>query len=121
MSTEEPEAEIPPLRGWRDYLRQGLSEAHKRRPASFYMLLAIPVVLLLGAKMTDPAISPERFAFTLVLVFLFLGVAIFRALMDVAEIGRNHLRERHASFRHTLGEASFMQALGARQDGEERK
>lgn len=121
MPTEDPGAEIPQVRGWRDYLRQGLREAHKRRPASFYMLLAIPVVLLLGIKMADPSISAARFAFTLALVFVFLGVVIFRALKDVAEIGRNHLREHSASFRHTLGEPSFMQALRARQNDEERK
>lgn len=121
MSYEGSEPEIKPVRGWREYLCQGLSAAHKRRPASFYTLLSIPVVLLLGIKMAEPGLPASRFAFTLAMLFIFLGVVIFRAVKDMAEIGRQHLREHHATFRTTLGEPSFLEALRASQDAGERK
>ncbi len=116
MPEDPPPRPIPGLRGFRDYLRAGLAAAHARRPVSFYMLLAFPVVLLFGARMMDPAISPARFALILSLVFLFLGVVVFRAIKDGMQIMRHALREQSDSFKHTLGEPEFLEQLAARRE-----
>ncbi|HNR29847.1 MAG TPA: hypothetical protein PKI11_03060, partial [Candidatus Hydrogenedentes bacterium] len=58
--------------------------------------------------------NPRRFALVLSLLFLFFGVLLVRAVMDLFEIARRRLRDERDSFRETLGEKSFTDALSRR-------
>jgi hypothetical protein len=98
------------------HLLRAFREAHARRPASFYLLLAIPLVMLLGFHMVLFTGNPKRFAFILSLLFIFFGVAVFRALLDAIEIARSHFSGQRQVFRETLGDDDFMRTLGERVD-----
>lgn len=82
------------------------------RPTSFYLMFTIPVVLLLGLHMFQYRDNPRRFALILTLMFVFLGILLLRAIMDVFEICRRQLTGRQNSFRETLGAQDFMRELG---------
>lgn len=77
------------------------------------MLLAIPLVMLLAVpiflRWDD---NPLRLAGVLTLLFVFLGVVLLRAVMDIFEIGRKNLTEKRDTFRTTLGEDAFLHRLG---------
>lgn len=90
------------------------------RPISFYLLLAIPIVMLLGLQMITSFDNPRRFALVLSLMFLFFGILVLRAIMDLFEIARRRLREERNSFRDTLGEKTFTDALHSRIRGRKR-
>lgn len=91
---------------------RGLLEAHRRRPASFYLLLLIPVVLLLGAHIFQNPVSPHRFIlmFSLILVFLWLVSAL--AVNDFMSLCRRHWAERREAYRETIGDPAFVEQLG---------
>lgn len=99
--SEKPE-EIKHSRTFGEHIRQGLREAHARRPASFYMLLSIPVVLLLCVHLFRDPENFRRLALGMTALFIFLGVIGARAVMDVIEISRKHLAERRSSFRDLM-------------------
>ncbi|MBP8128386.1 MAG: hypothetical protein KA184_02315 [Candidatus Hydrogenedentes bacterium] len=84
------------------------------RPVSFYLLLIIPLVMLLGLQMVTSRDNPRRFALVLSLMFLFFGILLLRAVMDLFDIARRRLREERDSFRDTLGDKSFTNALRRR-------
>ncbi len=94
-----------------DYLREGFVRAHRRRPMSFYLLLAMPFALLFAVGLLDRA-DVKQFATGLSLLFLFFGAVMIRAVSDIFDITRELLRARRASFRDTLGEPSFAATLG---------
>ncbi len=100
------------------YMMEALREAHAWRPASFYLLFAIPLVMLLGLHMVFFVDNPRRFAFILSLMIVFFGVVVFLALLDVAEIARKNLAGKRDMFRETLGDASFIHELGRRVNDE---
>ncbi len=89
-------------------------QSRRWRPLSFYLLLAVPIVMLLGLQMAFSLDNPRRFALVLSLLFLFFGVLLVRAVMDLFEIARRRLRDERDSFRETLGEKSFTDALSRR-------
>lgn len=103
----------------REHLRDGIVAAHRRRPTSFYMLLITPVVLLLGVQMAQFRNQPWRFAAVLALLFVFCGVVLFLAVIDIFEISRRHLREHRDVFRETLGDEEFYRKLGASRGDDE--
>lgn len=84
------------------------------RPVSFYLFLAIPLVLLLGLQMTMSMDNPKRFALVLSLMFLFFGIVLLRAVMDVFDIARRNVRGKRDAFRDTLGDEKFARKLGER-------
>ncbi len=94
-------------------------EAHRRRPASFYFLLVTPLVLLLGVPMFNYMEQPKRFVLILSMMFLFFGVMLAQATMDMMYIMRRHFREERQSFTETLGDTRFAGELG-RKVGERR-
>lgn len=96
------------------YFREGLRRANKARPMSFYLLLAIPVVLLLGTKIVEVRESPKQFAFFLALLFVFLFAVLLGAIADFIGIARRHFWEDHKLFGSTLGDAEFASKLGER-------
>lgn len=111
----EPRIPEPlPTKTFWSYAWKALRDAHRQRPASFYFLLAIPLVMLLALHMILFLDNPRRFALILSLMFIFFATVVFRALVDVFEISRKHLTEQRKLFRETLGEDKFIQKLGDR-------
>ncbi len=94
---------------WRAFV-----EAHRRRPRSFYLLMATPPVLLLGAHMFDYQDNPLRFAMILGAIVLFLGVLLLQAALDTMQILRQEYQDRRSSYLETLGDNEFLEKLGAR-------
>jgi hypothetical protein len=113
MEGPAPEKNTAPRTLWM-YFRAGLAEAHRRRPVSFYMLLSVPVVLVLGARLFEYRQEPQRFLAALTLLLLFFLVISAQAVRDFFAITRRHLRERHAAYLETLGDSSFINELGQR-------
>jgi len=99
-----------------EHVRLGLSEAHAWRPASFYMLLAMPVVLALGAHMFRYQDDPLRFASILALQFVFFGIVAGRAIKDMFQISRKRLSVARRDWEETLGEARFQDKLRANRE-----
>ncbi len=110
----EPSGDPAPCKTLWDHVRTVSAEIRRSRPVSFYLLFAIIAVLLLGAPLLDARSDPRRFAFFLVLYFVFFFAVIVRALLDAFEIIRGHLREQRRLYRDTLGDAEFAENLGRR-------
>jgi len=100
---------------------QALINSQPRRPHSFYMLLAIPFVLLLSMHAFLNREDVYMLAFGLSILFIFFGVLLVRAIMDVLEITRFHLRESGRAYRETLGSKEFTHELGERVDKAKRE
>lgn len=96
------------------YLREGMVAAHKRRPVSFYLLLAMPAPLLLAVGLLDDRENVQQFTLGLCLLFACFGAIMIRAVSDLFDITRRHLRANKSSFRDTLGDEQFINALGSR-------
>ncbi|HDP33680.1 MAG TPA: hypothetical protein ENN29_01070 [Candidatus Hydrogenedentes bacterium] len=95
-----------------EYIIKGFIEAHKRRPLSFYLLLLIPVVLLLGAHIADYRDAPLRFVTLFALMLLFFWLIIVWALNDLFTLYRKHRSERRAVYLDTIGNPDFAATLG---------
>ncbi len=112
MTNATKEARRP--RSLWEYFGKGFIKAHKRRPLSFYLLLLIPVVLLLGVHIAEYRDAPTRFATLLTLMLVFFWLITACALSDLFGLYRKHLRERCAVYRDTIGDPEFAQRLGDR-------
>lgn len=108
-------------RSLREHFREAFKRSRAWRPVSFYLLLAMPVVLLLGVQMLRHREDPRRFALILALLFIFFGILVYRALMDVLEIGRKNLAEQRRTYKETLGAEEFVSKLGNRVDEKRNK
>lgn len=106
--------EITPVKGLSTHIRKVWRDIRQARPVSFYLLIAMVIVLLLGVQMADYRDDPWRFALVLSLMFVFFFVAMIRAVIDCGEIVRRHLAERRELYRTTLGDEEFMSELGRR-------
>ena len=95
-------------------LRAGFIEAHHRRPPSFYLLLLIPLMLVLGAHIFHAPLSPKHFTlmFSLMLVFLWLVSAW--AVSDFFSLWRRHRADQRAAYLETIGDPDFAAQLGCR-------
>lgn len=104
-----------------EHFRRAVRARRSWRPASFYLLLAIPVVLILAVPVFYTRDNPKKFALHLSLVFVFIFVVVLCAVVDVIEISRRHFAERRDAWQKTLGEEEFVHKLGDRpnQDPEE--
>ena len=98
----------------REHIARGLRKAHRWRPSSFYLLLATPVVMLLGVQMFEFRGEPKRFVFVLTLMLLFFGIVFLRAVMDIFEIMRRRHVEERKGYIETIGETVFVEELGSR-------
>jgi len=96
------------------HLREGLRRAHAQRPISFYLLLAIPIVLLLGSTVLSVHDTPGRFVFHVSVFFIFLFAVILGGIMDFISIAKRHFTEHEKVFRSTLGDTDFISQLGER-------
>ncbi|MFM1921754.1 MAG: hypothetical protein RLZZ303_3388 [Candidatus Hydrogenedentota bacterium] len=97
--------------GW-DYIREGLVRAHRRRPVSFYLLLAMPVALVYAASLLDRS-DPRQFATALCLLFAFFGVVMIRAVSDLFDLTREWMRGHRASFRDMMSGAALVETTAA--------
>lgn len=91
-----------------------LREWRPRRPVSLFLLVTMVIVLLFGAEIWYLIDSPKGFAFFLSLYFIFFLVVIGRAVADMFDIVREHLRDRERIFRDTFANDGFSQELGQR-------
>jgi hypothetical protein len=103
----------PPKTVWH-YVKQGLRRQHARRPVSFYLMLAIIVVLLLGLQMAKYREDAQRFALVLSCMFIFFFLVVWRASVEFMDIIRRGYREERDLFRNTLGSREFAEELGKR-------
>ncbi|MDX9973572.1 MAG: hypothetical protein RBU21_11365 [FCB group bacterium] len=94
--------------------RYVLKRLYARRTVSLYLLLALFVALPLGTQMIGAKEDPRRFALFITLHLVFLFVVLVRAVYDIAEIARDHMKERERVYRSTLGEREFARELGER-------
>ncbi len=103
----------PPNSLW-GYVKEALRRQHARRPVSFYLMLAIIVVLLLGLQMAHYRHDAMRFALVLSAMFIFFFVVLWRAAIEFFEILRRGYREEQELYRRTLGNPEFAEELGKR-------
>jgi len=96
------------------YFAAAFREAHARRPLSFYLLLSIPVALMAGAHMLEMQENPARFALLLSAMFVFFGIIVLRAIMDMADIARKHHVAERETWSATIGDPKFAGDLGRR-------
>lgn len=102
------------------HFREGLRRANAQRPVSFYLLLAIPLILLLGVSLLDVSAGPRAFGLRLILIFILFFLIVVRAVFDFFDISRKHFRESHRLFGATLGDKEFLSQVSKRSD-EQRK
>jgi hypothetical protein len=107
-SQEPPESSARP---WRYYVTRAARNISKWRPASFYLLLAILIVTVLGLGIIRVRDDPQQFAIYLILLFVFFFVVIARAIMDCMEIWRRSFSEHQRLYKDTLGEDEFVGKL----------
>lgn len=108
---DDPGSDSGPLEGGSTFKKP----LHKPwRPTSFYLLLAIPIVMLLGLQVVTAWENPKRVALVLSLMFAFFGIVMLRGVMDMFEIARRRFREDRDAFRDTLGDRAFTRELGRR-------
>jgi len=100
-----------PIRTLRQHFWSGLVTAQRRRPASFYMLLTIPIVLILAVGLLEASDNPKRFVFGLSVLFVFLGIVLIRACRDIVALTREHFTGQRRNFRETLGNEEFLDVL----------
>ena len=110
METENPRA--PQTKTLWTYLREGLRKAHAQRPTSFYLLLAMPIVLLLGSAVLNASDTPRHFVFYVSVFFVFFFAVILGGIMDFISIAKRHFTEHEKVFRNTLGDTDFISRLG---------
>ena len=107
-----PEPPIKPVKTFRDHVRAGLARSARDRPASFYLLLGMVVVILLGGQVVYVKDDPKQFALFLSLYFLFFFVLIFRAILDSFDIARAHFRRSEGLLSEVFEEDGFAVQLG---------
>lgn len=99
-------------------VREHFVEAFRARkawlPISFYFMMLIPVVLLLCVNLLEDRAQHLRFVSGAALLFVFFGVLLQRAVVDLLEIARRMLREKNSTWDQTVGQGEFVQALGER-------
>jgi hypothetical protein len=77
-------------------------------------MVAMTVALLLGLQFVQVRDDPKRLAWFLTLYFIFFLFVIGRAIFEMFDIVREHVREREAVFKSTFHEGDFPEELGRR-------
>ena len=109
---DHPDDGIRPVKSLRERVWHIMGRSAKKRPISFYLLLAMVVMLLLGSQIVYVKDDPKQFAIFLSLYFLFFFVLIFRAIMDAFDIARVHFRKKERLFIETFAADGFADKLG---------
>ncbi|HOD52623.1 MAG TPA: hypothetical protein PKJ78_21520, partial [Candidatus Hydrogenedentes bacterium] len=81
----------PPTTLW-GFFKEAFRRQNARRPVSFYLLLAIIAVMLLGLQMARYRDDPLRFALVLSAMFVFFIIVVWRASVEAMEIIRESYR-----------------------------
>ncbi|HIJ66331.1 MAG TPA: hypothetical protein HPP77_10315 [Candidatus Hydrogenedentes bacterium] len=115
-----PKKPDPPKTLWAHFCT-AWRRANARRPFSFYLLIAIFIVALLGVQVVRVRENPKQFALFLTLMFVFFFAVVFRAILDCFDIWRRHFAEYERTFRETVGEETFVKKLGERLAEKEKK
>lgn len=89
-------------------------ELFRRLPVSFYLLLAIIVMLLLGVNGFRDLEDPRRLAFSLTVFLVFFGAVVYRAMIDGVDIARKHLREEGTLMKDVFERDGFAEELHER-------
>jgi len=97
-------------------LGRSLRRLIKGRPVSFYLFLAVLLVLVLGLQLVYVRGRPRAFAALLSLLFAFSFLVLWRALVEAMELIRDHFSARERVFRSVLGDPEFTDALAERLD-----
>lgn len=111
MDNDNPPKRSPTLGA---HFRRALRDANHRRPMSFYLLLSVPVVLILGAGLLRQREHVLLFTTVVSLLFVYFGVIAYRAIRDMFDISRRHLGEHRDMYMETLGQREFIEELGQR-------
>ncbi|NUM55751.1 MAG: hypothetical protein HUU46_19085 [Candidatus Hydrogenedentes bacterium] len=96
------------------HVRKGWQTIAEYRPTSFYLLLAIIVVLLLGLQIAEYRENPKQSVFVLICLFIFFFAVMVFAILEAGQIIRRHLRDKRELWQSTLGEEEFLTELGKR-------
>ena len=105
---------IRPVKSLRERVWEAVRRSARERPVSFYLLLAMVVMLVLGGQIVYVKDNPKQFAIFLSLYFLFFFVLIYRAVLDAFDIARRHFRKRESLFKETFVADGFAERLGNR-------
>ena len=97
-----------------------VQELFHRLPVSFYLLLAIIVMLLLGIKGFSDLEDPRKLAFTMVVFMIFFAAVVYRALVDAVDIARKHFREDGTLMNDVFERDGFSTTLNRRQQKTEK-
>ena|GEM_PF-2191223 len=114
LTVENNEFEMQRSRSFWERFKAGFIEAHRRRPPSFYLLLLIPLVLVLGAHIFQAPISPRRFTLMLSLMLVLLWLISAWAVSDFFSLWRKHRAEQRSAYLETIGDPDFAERLGSR-------
>lgn len=83
-------------------------------PFSFYLILAIIVVLLLGLKGFQNLSDPNHIAFTMTVFVIFFAAVVYRAIVDAVEIARKYRQEHDQLLSSVLSRDNLSEVLGQR-------
>ena len=111
MSDIPPDVPESAARPFRYYVARAAQNLAGWRPASFYLLLAMLIVTVLGLGIVRVRDNPHQFALYLILLFVFFFVVMARAIMDCMEIWRRSFSERERLYKDTLGDDEFVGRL----------
>ncbi len=109
---EHQEKEIKTSKSLTQHFCAAMRKAAARRPVSFYLLVAILVMVMLGSPYLAGKENPKKFAFFLILNFIFFFFVTVRAIIDFFEISKEHFSESHKLYGDTIGDQDFAEELG---------
>lgn len=101
-------------RGLGALIWERLRNRRPRHRVSLLLMIAMTVVLLLGVQLVQVQDDPKRLAWFLSLYFVFFLIVIGRAVFEMFDIVREHIRERESVFKATFHEGDFPGELGRR-------
>lgn len=105
---EPPESSARPMRY---YISRAARNLSGWRSVSFYLMLAMLIVTVLGLGIIRVREDPRQFGLYLILLFVFFFVVIARAIVDCMDIWRRNFSERERLYKETLGEDEFVGQL----------
>ena len=111
MSDESPD---PLQRGIGALVWERLRKRRLRHRVSLFLMLAMTVALFLGVRFAQSLDDPKRLAWFLSLYFVLFLFVIGRALFEMLDILREHIRERESVFKSTFHDGDFADELGRR-------
>ena len=97
---------------WWKYTLELLWTAQKQRPTSFYLIIAMIALLLLGAPLFQWADDARSLAFIMTVYLTFFLVIICRAAVDMVDIYKANIRDHNRLFHDTFEHDGMARRLG---------